>query len=280
MSVRVMDIVWRNYPKGGSHLLALLALADWGDDNGMCYPSMTAIAQKVRLSRPQARRVVHSLIDEGFVSVVGNEAGGAPGMTRKYRINLGRLAGGADAARRARVMDSAVATGRAGDTGSGDTGSGDTGSAGDTGRTDAQDGSHGRAETGITHATQTVIEPSGTVTTREQARAQPMADISKKKSGTTLQKFLDACAASGEKPIPADDPVFDYAAKVGIDEEMLAICWQEFKSRHLPAAKRQKDWRAHFRNAVHRNWYNLWFLKEGEAARWTTAGEQARRAAA
>lgn len=264
MSIRIMDTVWRHYAKGGSHLLALLALADWCDDDGMCYPSMGTIAQKIRLSRMQARRVVHGLIEDGLVSVIGNENGGAPGATRKYRINLDQLTGGADVAGRARATASAAATGNADD----------------TGHTDAREGSHRCTETGVTDVTQTVIEPSGTVTTREQARAQPVGGISKKKPGTTLQKFLDACTAAGEKPIPGDDTVFDYAAKVGIDHDMLAICWQEFKSRYLPTAKRQKDWRATFRNAVRGNWYKLWFLKEGEAARWTTAGEQARRAAA
>jgi len=264
MSIRVMATVWKTYPGGGSRLLALLALADWSDDDGVCYPSMAAIARRMRLSISQTRRAVHGLIKDGVVSVIGNSAGGAPGMTRKYRINLALLVERLDVPGGIRVPGTADVTGGANDTAS----------------TDAQEGSHGCGETGVTHATQTVIEPSGTFTTREQARAQPVACISKKKSETTLQKFLDTCAASGEKPVPADDPVFDYAAKVGIDDEMLAICWQEFKSRYLPAAKRQKDWRAHFRNAVHRNWYKLWFLKESEAARWTTAGEQARRATA
>lgn len=120
----------------------------------------------------------------------------------------------------------------------------------------------------------------GTDHTREQARTVPPADPKKKKSDTTLAKFIEACKAAGEKLIPDDDPIFDYAEKIGIDHEMLACAWAEFKARYLPTVKRQKDWRAHFRNAVRRNWYNLWLLKEGEQARWTTAGEQARREAA
>jgi hypothetical protein len=102
----------------------------------------------------------------------------------------------------------------------------------------------------------------------------------KEKSGTTLKAFLESCKETGEKPFPEDDTIFDYAEKVGIEPDMLATAWQEFKDRYLPTAKRQKDWRAHFRNAVRRNWYGLWLMKEGEAARWTSAGEQARRAAA
>jgi len=135
MSVRVMSLVWDGYPGGGSELLALLALADWSDDDGRCYPSMSAIADKTRLSRSQAQRVVHNLIDSGFVSVEGNESGGRPGSTRRYLIDLQQI-------RTERGRTHA------------------TGSAYATGRTDAAEGSHGCAERGRAHATQTISEPS------------------------------------------------------------------------------------------------------------------------
>lgn len=140
MAVKVLAAVWDGFPGGGSDLLALLALADWSDDSGRCYPSMAAIASKTRLSRSQAQRVVHGLIEAGYLTVIGNESGGAPGSTRQYRINLGTLRG---------CMD-ATPTGR----------TDATGSAHATGRTDAQEGPHGCAETGRTDATQTVSEPS------------------------------------------------------------------------------------------------------------------------
>ena len=89
----------------------------------------------------------------------------------------------------------------------------------------------------------------------------------------------------GEKPIPESDPIFRYAAEVGISPEMLAACWSVFKRKQLAPAvttgklKSYADWRATFRNAVRENWYELWFMLEGEDARWTTKGEQARRVA-
>lgn len=144
MSVRVMALVWEFFPRGGSDLLAMLALADWSDDDGRCYPSIAAIARKTRLSRSQAQRVVHGLIDAGDLTVTDNASGGAPGSTRRYRIDLDRLTGSAGATPTGRISA--------------------TGSAGATGRMDARDGSHGRAETGRTHATQTIIEPSITIT--------------------------------------------------------------------------------------------------------------------
>lgn len=128
-----MARVWADYPgNGGSELLALLALADWSDDAGRCWPSIAAVAAKTRLSRSQAQRIVHGLIEGGFVQVTGNETGGKPGSTRQYQINLGALTGRTDA----------------------------TGSVHATGRTDAQDGSHGCYGRGRMDATQTINEPS------------------------------------------------------------------------------------------------------------------------
>lgn len=140
-----MSAVWEKYPgNGGSELLALLALADWSDDHGRCFPSVDSIAKKTRLSRSQAQRVVHDLIDRGYLVVTNNATGGAPGTTRRYRIVLGKL------------------TGR----------TGATGSAHATGRTHAQEGSHPCGETGSAHATQTVIEPPLTVIARVQDKPE------------------------------------------------------------------------------------------------------------
>ena len=135
MSIRIMSRVWEFYPGGGTDLLSMLAMADWSDDEGRCYPSMASISKKVRLSRSQAQRVVHGLIQEGFIRVVGNENGGAPGASRQYQIILERLRGSTHA----------------------------TGSVHATGRTHTQEGSHACGETGSAHATQTVNEPSLTV---------------------------------------------------------------------------------------------------------------------
>ena len=80
MSIRVMSLVWENFTAGGTEKLAMLALADWcNDDGGSLYPSISAIAKKINVSESQARRIVHKLIYDGYLSVIGNHAGGDPG---------------------------------------------------------------------------------------------------------------------------------------------------------------------------------------------------------
>ncbi len=97
----MMTHVWTSFPRGGSHLLVMLALADFASDDGEnIRPSMTTIARKCRLSRSQAQRVVHELVGMGVLAVTGNHDGGAPGSTRRYRIVVTAheaQTGGADA---------------------------------------------------------------------------------------------------------------------------------------------------------------------------------------
>jgi len=130
MSIRVMTLVWDGYPGGGSELLALLALADWSDDEGRCFPSMASIGRKTRLSEKQARRVVHNLEETGFVRVTGGQSGG--GMSRRYQIALDQL--------------TPPAYGRAPTHGRAPAG--------------VPDPSHAREGTPPTHGSRTVIEPS------------------------------------------------------------------------------------------------------------------------
>jgi hypothetical protein len=99
----------------------------------------------------------------------------------------------------------------------------------------------------------------------------------KKREGEPLQAYLDRCKAESVKPIPADDPIFEYVREVGLTDEMLVLAWFVFKTRYLDKKKLQKDWLAHYRNAVKSNWFKLWFLGNDGAAGLTTAGVQAQR---
>lgn len=90
MSIKLMSQVWEMADVTGSELLVLLALADYGnDEGGSIYPSMTSIAKKARLSVDQARRVIHKLTALGIVELV--EQGGWTGTrnrSNEYKIRV------------------------------------------------------------------------------------------------------------------------------------------------------------------------------------------------
>lgn len=98
MSIKVMTYVWDGFPGAGSELLAMLALADWCNDHGgSLYPSVAAVAEKVRVGEKHARNILHKFIKDGFLAVVANPHGGKPGTTRHYRLNVAKLKALADA---------------------------------------------------------------------------------------------------------------------------------------------------------------------------------------
>jgi hypothetical protein len=205
MSVRVLERVWAAFPGSGSDLIAMLALADWSDDAGRCWPSVATIATKMRLQPRQAQRVLNGLIQRGFLEVTGNPNGGAPGSTRRYRVVLESLTG---------VVHDAP-TGVLHDTGVTD----------DTGVLQDVDGCHPRHETGVLDDTQTVIEPSITV-----IHAQ------KRKSTPALSAAFDAFWRAYPKRVGKAKAKESFT-RLKPDETMLAIM--------LAAVERQKssrDW--------------------------------------
>jgi hypothetical protein len=87
-----MSLVWDNFRRGGSEKLAMLALADWCNDEGdRLHPSISTISKKINASESQTRRIIHGFIDEGYLTVVGNHQGGNPGQSRQYKLNVKKL---------------------------------------------------------------------------------------------------------------------------------------------------------------------------------------------
>ena len=164
-----MELVWAAFPGNGSELLAMLVMANWSDDQGgNLFPSIAAVAKRIRTSESQARRVLHQLIATGWLTVVGNASGGAPGTTRRYALNVEKLA----------------ATG----------GAGATPRVSATPRIDAQDGSHGCEKTASTGATQYV-------------KQQPSVDVKEKKRSLNSHPVIgvDELVSDGVQRQHAED---------------------------------------------------------------------------
>jgi len=86
MSIRHVAQTWAHFEGRGSALLLMLALADFADDEGFCYPSVRSLATKTRMSERQVQRLLNDFVQKGLISVVANASGGAPGATRRYAL--------------------------------------------------------------------------------------------------------------------------------------------------------------------------------------------------
>lgn len=97
MSVRTMARVWEGSRHGGSELLMLLALADFADDDGRAYPSISTLAAKCRTKPRYAMVLLDSLSASGELKVLkGQGPMGRGGRTNLYRIVFETLNSKAD----------------------------------------------------------------------------------------------------------------------------------------------------------------------------------------
>ena len=79
-----MSEVWEHADSEGGELLVLLALADFADDSGWCFPSVPVVAAKARLSPRQARTHIRRLEAKGLVFCPSTKGGA--GHSNRYRI--------------------------------------------------------------------------------------------------------------------------------------------------------------------------------------------------
>ena len=87
-----MALVWDRFPGSGSALLAMLALADFGNDQGgSIHPSVQTLARKTRLKSRYVRKVLRTLEAAGWIETVSSSAGGPSKATRHYTINIEKL---------------------------------------------------------------------------------------------------------------------------------------------------------------------------------------------
>jgi hypothetical protein len=90
MSVRTLAAVWQGSQHGGSALLMMLAIADFADDKGQAYPSVSTLAEKTRMKSRNANYLLRELQGSGELVI---KIGAGPRGTNLYRIALDRLTG-------------------------------------------------------------------------------------------------------------------------------------------------------------------------------------------
>jgi uncharacterized protein YdaU (DUF1376 family) len=117
------------------------------------------------------------------------------------------------------------------------------------------------------------------------ASHKPLAISHKKAEKQPRTKEKDLTLAEWVLALPDDeevivdtDPIFDWALKIGVPRDWVALAWFAFESRYGDNPKRYTDWRAVFRKALREDWLKLW-RKDSRTGGWvlTPAGEMAER---
>ena len=67
MSIRIMTNVWEHQGITPTQKLVLLALADWANDEGLCWPSIRRLADKSSLTSRCVQKTIRSLEDAELI---------------------------------------------------------------------------------------------------------------------------------------------------------------------------------------------------------------------
>lgn len=67
MSIKLMSAVWERSDISSTQKLVLLALADWANDDGLCWPSIDRLAQKTGMAGRSVQRIIRDLEQVGLV---------------------------------------------------------------------------------------------------------------------------------------------------------------------------------------------------------------------
>lgn len=86
MSIRIMSQVWNMEIEDSTTKLTLMALADFSDDEGYCYPSYEVLAKKISKSKRTAIRAVDKLTELGFLQKEKRELKDGTSSANLYKI--------------------------------------------------------------------------------------------------------------------------------------------------------------------------------------------------
>lgn len=72
MSIKIMSRVWDNGPPDKAETLVLLAIADFCNDYGECWPSVGGIARKARMTERGVQKIIARLVGIGWLKIDKN----------------------------------------------------------------------------------------------------------------------------------------------------------------------------------------------------------------
>jgi hypothetical protein len=75
MSIRLMTYIWDSGPENQSERFVLLALADFANDEGICWPSIPTVANRTCLHARSVRRIIRRLEAAGWISIEPRDSG-------------------------------------------------------------------------------------------------------------------------------------------------------------------------------------------------------------
>ena len=84
MSIKIMSWVWDNSPYSGKQLLIHLALADFSNDEGVCWPNQETIARKARCTVETVRTATKQMTQDKLLEIIRPSSG--PGSAHQYRL--------------------------------------------------------------------------------------------------------------------------------------------------------------------------------------------------
>jgi hypothetical protein len=67
MSIKLMAAVFDDEQLDQAETLTMLALADWANDDGRCWPSLPQLVKKTRLSERGLREIIRRLVEQGVL---------------------------------------------------------------------------------------------------------------------------------------------------------------------------------------------------------------------
>lgn len=92
-----MAAVWDHGPDNPTQRFVLLALADYADHDGSCYPSYNKTAQRCAISRSTAMRAIKKLAKDGWLTIETQTRDNGSHTSNRIFLNLERLTGGSTA---------------------------------------------------------------------------------------------------------------------------------------------------------------------------------------